>query len=247
MYAATHARTGTRVALKVLSTAPAGHDRFHREVRILETLAGVAGIVRAHGSTATSDGRPVIVMDLLQGRSLKERIASGPLPAHQVVSMGIALATALGAAHRRGVVHRDLKPANILFDARGGPVLADFGIAIAGDRPASTTTSNSLSPPHAPPERFADDSAVDPRLGDVYSLASTLYTALAGAAPFGTSEQGGIAGLIRRVNEDPVPTLERSDVSAGLMSVFGTAMAKEPARRHRSMELLAADLAAVAV
>lgn len=245
VYAATERRTGRRVAVKVLSSTSAARDRLSHEARVLRTLADVEGIVSVDGVTVTADGRAAIVLELLSGGSLKDRLVSGALAPSEVISMGTRLAAALGVAHRRGVVHRDLKPANVMFDAAGRPVIADFGIAVTGDRPASTTTSNSMSPPHAPPERFGEDTAVDPRLGDVYSLASTLYTALDGAPPFGTAQQGGIAGLITRVLGEPVPPLRRRDAPPGLDAVLRRAMAKQPGRRHRSMELLVADLRSV--
>lgn len=106
VYSATESATGSQVALKVLSLSADGSDRFDREVRILQRLAGVAGIVAARRATITADGRPVIAMDLLSGGSLKERLTSGPLPPSEVVSMGITIATALGVAHRRGAVPR---------------------------------------------------------------------------------------------------------------------------------------------
>jgi serine/threonine protein kinase len=242
VFAATDVESGERMAVKVLSFGQDDHARFQRECSILGQLSVVPGIVVVRQATFAEDGRPVIAMDLMTGGSLADRIAEEPMRVVDAVTMGIELAVSLELAHRRGVFHRDLKPANVLFDAEGRPSLADFGIAMVGGQSASTTTSNSLSPPHAPPERLADDDATDPRLGDIYSLGSTLFTALTGSAPFGTASDGGLAGLFRRIVDDPLPPLGRSDPPPELEPVLHRALAKRPGERFQSMDELAAEL-----
>jgi hypothetical protein len=242
VYSATDVDSGRRVALKVLSHPSSDHRRFQRECRILGQLASVDGIVAVLQATFAEDGRPVIAMELLSGGTLADRLAVEPIPALDVLTMGVRLAVALELAHRHGVFHRDIKPANVLFDAEGLPALADFGIALGDGQAASTTTYHSLSPPHSPPERFHEDADADPRLGDVWSLASTLFAALTGSPPFGTSADGGLAGLMVRITQQPVPRLERTDLPDGFESVLDRALRKAPAERYPGMEEFAAAL-----
>lgn len=131
-----HAQTGIRYALK---TVTLGCDlqqrervrlRFRREAELSARLRH-EGILKVH--TGQLDGeRPYLVVDLLTGGSLAERVErGGPLPLQAAVKLGYALSDALRSAHAAGVVHRDLKPENVLFNERGQPVLVDFGLAVS--------------------------------------------------------------------------------------------------------------------
>lgn len=235
---------GRAVALKVLATNQIDDRRFRRECRILASLADTGGIVSVLQATTTADGRPVIVMRLYEGGSLSDRVkAEGPADVGTVIRMGCVLASALGTAHRAGVYHRDVKPDNVLFTRSGDPAIGDFGIAVSPEIGGSSETLGSLSPPHAPPERFSDDRSFDPTAGDIYSLGSTLHYALTGRAPFGTaSDEGGLAALMERVCEDPFPPIERDDVGDDLNGALAMAMAKDPRDRFDSMEGLLAVL-----
>lgn len=238
VYEATDDVLQRKVALKVLKTDTIDDRRFHKECRILASLSEVEGIVSVFQATATLDGRPVIVMRMYLGGTLGGRVRrQGPLGAAEGVKLGAILAAALGTAHLAEIFHRDVKPSNVLFDNSGEPVVSDFGIAVSAVSSGSSETLGSLSPPHAPPERFGDDINTDPVAGDVYSLGSTLYYALAGRCPFGTaSDDGGLAALMDRVVTVELPPIERNDVSAGLNAVLHKAMAKEPRERFDSME-----------
>lgn len=238
VYSALDVRLHRSVALKVLAVAANDQQRFQRECRILGSLSDVPAIVPVLQAGATTDGRPVIVMKLYRGGSLSSLVrTAGPLSPDQIIRMGWELAEALETAHRAGVFHRDVKPDNVLLTAQGAPAIGDFGIATIDDAVSSTETLGSLSPPHAPPERFSEDSLLNPAAGDVYSLGSTLYFALAGRAPFGTSNDvGGLIGLVRRACHDPVPRFERDDVPDDLFRVLERAMAKQPDDRFATME-----------
>src|SRR3954447_12802221 len=200
------------VALKVLEGAydDRSRVRFERECQSMGRLRDEAGIVTVYRATYTADGRPVIVMAYLSGGSLADRVADlGPLPVDTVLAIADTMTHALQAAHDAGIYHRDLKPENILIDRNGRPALTDFGIAKIAGEATSTETTASLTPAHAPPERYkSEGEPEDPVRGDVYSLASTLYTLLAGRPPHGTArDPGGIAGLMDRILYEPVPRL----------------------------------------
>lgn len=245
VYSATQAGIERRVAIKVLDLGDADHHRFERECRTLGSLSGVRGIVPVLQAAYTSTGQPCIVMQLMDGGSLANQLHdTGPLSVDEALANGVVVADALQRAHTAKVFHRDIKPENVLFHD-GEAAVADFGIALVEDLESRSQTIESISPPHAPPERFLDNSS-DPVLGDVYSLGSTLYAALAGRPPFGTAAEGGMAGLIDRVTRQPLPPIERGDVSPELGRVLDVATAKDPAQRYRSMSDFALALRAAA-
>ncbi len=131
-----------------------------------------------------ADGRPWIIMELVDGRSLADVIRDeGPLPRERVARIGISLAYALEAAHRTGIVHRDVKPANVLIGADRRARLTDFGIALSAGDPTLTRTGVLLgSPSYIAPER-ARGEAGGPG-SDIWALGATLFTAVEGGAPY---------------------------------------------------------------
>jgi len=235
VFAAEDEILGRKVALKVLQSA-ADRLRFERECRVLAQLHDVDGIVPVYQATFSASNEPVVVMGLMTGGSLASRIyPEGPLDPTETVELGIRLAGALAEANRRGVVHRDIKPQNVLFDDKGQPAIADFGIAVIDTVVASSMTVAALSPPYSPPERFGDTRQVDWIISDIYSLGATLSFALTGAAPFGTAEQGGIAGLLARIESAPPPDLSHLGLSEAFQTALDRSMAKRPQDRFASM------------
>ena len=101
--------------------------RFQREAKVLASL-NHPNICTVH-DIGEVDGRPFIVMEVVQGTTLQQQLTTGPLPPRQVIDLGMQLADALGAAHAEGVIHRDLKPANVVVNDRGHAKLLDFGLA----------------------------------------------------------------------------------------------------------------------
>lgn len=185
---------GRVVAVKPLLLAPGLSDeqagqarqRAIREGRIAARLQH-PGAVTVY-DVAEDDGRPVLVMEYVPGRSLAELITErGTLPAAEVARIGAQVAAALAAAHAAGIVHRDIKPANILITDDGTAKITDFGIARAmGD---VTVTANGMlvgTPAYLAPE-VARGREPDPT-ADVFSLGATLYTALEGRPPFGDGD-----------------------------------------------------------
>ena len=226
------------VALKVLAvdhTDERVRARFERECRTMGRLRDQRGIVAVYQSAFTSDGRPVIVMAYMPGGSLLDRLRSvGTLSVEEVTTIGVTLSRALQAAHDQGIYHRDIKPENILIDRDGQVALADFGLSTVDDLLTSTRTDASLTPPHAPPERFLATEDANLAAGDIYSLASTLHQLLTGRPPFGTSSDGGLAALINRVISDPPPNIDRPDMTASLTNAILLGLSKNPDDRPLS-------------
>ncbi|MEV6243606.1 serine/threonine-protein kinase [Lentzea sp. NPDC051838] len=186
VYRAHQAQLGRDVAVKIdnrVLVDERDKRRFLREAHAAARLSGHPHVVGVHDAHITAQGTPYMVMELCTGGSLADQLDQrGPLPHEQVRDLGVKLADALAAAHAEGVLHRDIKPGNILVDRYGTPKLADFGLAALLDaQGGSTVTRDALSPSYAPPEAFA--MAEPTPQADVYSLAATLYTLLAGKPP----------------------------------------------------------------
>ncbi len=234
VYSANQTDLGRKVAIKVLNLDVAEESlrrRFQRECSVLGALSGVRGIVGVHQSAFTDDGRPCIVMEYMSQGSLEGYVArSGPLSAPAAANLSCVLGAALATAHERGVIHRDIKPGNILIAQDGEVALGDFGISVISGITNSSQTEASLSPPHAPPELFTGQPA-DGRLADIYSLGSTIYYAYSGAPPFGTAQDGGISGLMERVQSSRLPPIERVDLPDDLSALLERMTAKDPMSR----------------
>ena len=234
VYSANQTDLGRKVAIKVLNLDVAEESlrrRFQRECSVLGALSGVRGIVGVHQSAFTDDGRPCIVMEYMSQGSLEGYVArSGPLSAPAAANLSCVLGAALATAHERGVVHRDIKPGNILIAQDGEVALGDFGISVISGITNSSQTEAALSPPHAPPELFTGQPA-DGRLADIYSLGSTIYYAYSGVPPFGTAQDGGISGLMERVQSSRLPPIERVDLPDNLADLLERMTAKDPMSR----------------
>lgn len=233
VYRANHQRLGRVVALKVLHTDIQGDDdrrRVDRECRVGGRVSGHPNIATVLETGVTADGRPFIASTYYADGSLADRLRTqGPLPAEDVVAIGVKLAATLAYLHSVGVMHRDIKPQNILISEFGEPALADFGVAAIVHGGGATTATGALTPLHAPPESF-DNTAPAPA-GDIFSLGSTLYTLLVGRAPFQGEPGDTVLGFLRRLLEQPVPPMDRPDVPAAVEEALRRAMAKDPAAR----------------
>ncbi|MFJ4689833.1 serine/threonine-protein kinase [Streptomyces sp. NPDC088766] len=199
VWRATDHLLGRRVAVKELvqddslsaEEARARRDRTLREARAVAQLSH-PHIIVVH-DVVVEDERPYIVMELIEGGSLADRIAErGPIDPREAARIGADLLGALRAAHAAGVLHRDIKPANVLVDsATGRAVLTDFGIAqVAGATTLTETGSFVGSPEYTAPERMSGE-----RTGpasDLWSLGALLCTALSGESPFRRDSLGGI-------------------------------------------------------
>lgn len=229
VYSARQTKLGRQVAVKVLTadvSSPSDRRAFERECQALGLLAHHPNIVTVYNEAFTADGRPCIVMELY-GRNYRERLdETGPLPAEEVLSLGVKISGALHAAHLDGVLHRDLKPHNIFLSSYGEPALGDFGISTVDDE-RSISAASGLSVAYAAPEVLEDASATV--ASDVYSLAATLFHLVEGSAPFASKQ---MRATVRRILTEDAPALTRSDSPAELSQVLRRALAKEPSDRY---------------
>ena len=226
---------GRQVAVKILGriTDDSARRRFDRERRAMGTLSGHPTIGIVYTSGFTKNQEPYIVMEMIRGGSLADRLeADGPLAAADVIELGATLAEALHHAHAGGVLHLDLKPENILMSRFGMPKIVDFGIAALVNDESSTSTIRA-TPAYADPEVLSGHPGTEQ--SDVYGLAATLFTLLDGAAPY-SHGPSGLYQVMNRVALDPVPTIERDDVSRDLAALLHRAMAKTAVDRPQSME-----------
>jgi hypothetical protein len=221
------------------------YERTLREARAAAAIQHPA-VVQVY-DVVTEGGRPWIVMELLDARSLADMvIEDGPVAPRAVAKIGIALLGALEVAHALGVLHRDVKPANVLICSDGRCVLTDFGVAKLSTDVQLTTPGMVLGSPHfISPERAMGQDFGPP--SDLFSLGVTLYTAVEGRPPF---DRGDPIETMHAVVEDPPAPPQRS---GPLTQVLMGLLEKDPARRldvhtARTMlrELLAGPLTSVA-
>jgi tetratricopeptide (TPR) repeat protein/tRNA A-37 threonylcarbamoyl transferase component Bud32 len=215
-------------------------SRFLREARHVARLRHPA-IVPVH-EAGRIDGVCFLVSNYIEGTTLAERLARGPIPARDAAGIVARMADALDHAHGQGIIHRDIKPSNILLDPVGNPHLTDFGLARCVVDSATLSTDGKIrgTPAYLSPEQAQGDGGqVDVR-SDLYSLGVVLYELLTGEVPF----RGSLRMVLMQVlEEDPRPP-RRSDESIprDLETICLKAMAKEPARRYPTAAALAADL-----
>jgi serine/threonine protein kinase len=152
---------------------------------------------------AEDDGRPWIIMELVQARSLRDVLEQdGPLDPPAAARIGLQVLAALRSAHALGIMHRDVKPGNVLIEADGRAVLADFGIARAEDGTATTASGVLVgSPSYIAPERAQGERGGPP--SDLWSLGATLYAAVEGRPPY--DRAGALATLMAVVSDPPDP------------------------------------------
>lgn len=228
------------VAVKVLLASALGdeiRERFRAEADLMATLSHHPSIVTVYQADVAQDGRPYLVMEYCSRAGLGERYRTERMTVAEVLRIGVRLASAVETAHRAGILHRDIKPANVLITDFGWPALTDFGIAAT-----TATAAVGMSIPWSPPELLQEDPHGDVR-SDVYSLAATVYSLLAGRSPY--ELPGGpntAADLVSRIERASLPPTGRVDVPASLEAVLARAMDRDPARRYHSALALARAL-----
>lgn len=236
-------RPRRRVAIKVLLpqwSDGTTREAFAAEADLMAAVSSHPSIVTIFDSDVTDDGRLYLAMEYCSRPNLSARYKKERLGIAETLRIGVQIAGAVETAHRSGIVHRDIKPANILVTDYGHPALTDFGISATIEQ--SEAGADGMSVPWSPPENLT----ATPRSGvtsDVWSLAATIYTLLAGRSPF--EVPGGVntqRALIERITHDPLPPIGRGDVPASLERVLAVAMAKSPGMRYPTVLELAREL-----
>jgi non-specific serine/threonine protein kinase len=190
------------------------------------------------------EGRMFIVMTYINGQSLKERIALGPIKVAEALDISTQVAEGLWAAHEKGIIHRDIKPANIMLPEKGPAKIMDFGLAKlvwAADLTKTAGTMGTLA--YMSPEQARGD-AVDHRT-DIWSFGVVMYEMLAGQLPFRGEETQGVVYSI--LNKDPERlSVLCPDVPRHIEQAVAKALVKDPVRRYQSIQEFLKDLKAPA-
>ena len=233
VYLALDTATDRQVALKVLAPhLPRQGDllaRFQREIKLAVQLEH-PHIVPIFDVGVEGD-QPYIVLRLLTGGSLADRIEQGPMGVRSALAVLKQVASALDAAHRLKIIHRDVKPSNILFDQNGSAYLSDFGIAKAIDAVATPVTSWAVgTPAFMSPEQLRGQ-AIDART-DEYALGIVTFVMLTGRLPY----EGTTAHVITQQLIEQLPDIQRFNpqLPVSIQAVLERATAKDPALRFAS-------------
>lgn len=247
VYEANDPRFDRIVALKVLPREfmhdPEFRGRFIREAKTIAALEHPA-IVPVY-DFGEEDGQPFLVMRIMRGGTLTERMLAGPIPIEETAQIFKRVGSALDRAHSMGIVHRDMKPSNILFDEFGEAYLADFGIVQVTASEDALTASGSLvgTPAYMSPEQVYGDKKLDGR-SDIYALGVILFQMLTGTPPYTADTP---ARMMMKHVMDPVPQVlqMRPDLPDELDTIIHKAMAKERDERFSTASDLSSALTAV--
>jgi NAD(P) transhydrogenase len=250
VFSARDMRLDRPVAIKVLSDQSAGdpdiRERFEREARAVAALAH-PGIV-AIFEMPIVDGRVCLVLELLDGESLRVRLDRGPLPRHQALDVTRQIAEALEAAHDKGIVHRDLKPENVFLTSSGRVKLLDFGIAqwkpIGQPKPAAPTIASTVpgailgTPGYLAPEQLRGDE-VTPQ-ADLFSLGCIVLEMLTGKRAFIRETAADTLSAV--LTDSPAGLADMAQVASPALTQIVTRLLEKPiqARYRSSLELLEA-------
>jgi serine/threonine-protein kinase len=241
VYRAHDNRLARDIALKFLplhvAEEPDAARRFLVEARAAAALSH-PNVCTVYEIGEAEDGHPFISMALYAGETLKPRLRRGPLPQREAATIARELASALAAAHARGIVHRDVKPGNVMLAVDGLARLLDFGLAQVGDASSSGNGATPGTISYMSPEQ-ARGVVLDHR-SDLWSLGVVLHEMLAGARPF---VGGGDRIVSQRILHD-APTPLDSSVSEGLRRIVERLLRKTREERYHDAATLEADLAA---
>jgi len=245
VYLARDTRLERSVAIKLLPTKSAGDGslrrRFLNEARAASAL-NHANIVALYDICA-HDHIDFLVMEFVEGKTLRDLIANGPLSFEQLAAIGSQVASALSAAHAAGIVHRDIKPSNIMVTQSQQAKVLDFGIAKMTHSGAETNLTGTGemvgTVAYMSPEQTMGEE-IDFR-SDIFSLGSVLYEASTGRQPFHAENMFGLMHEIVTKNPEP-PSKHRPELQPEFVRLVMRCLAKEPGQRPESAQELATDL-----
>jgi serine/threonine protein kinase len=251
VYVGVH-RIGRRDALKILHSEAAKSKevclRFEREAQAVNRFRH-PGAVEIRDIDVTEDGAPFLVMELLVGESLAERMArAGKLPVNDVVIHAEQTLDVLAAAHEQGIIHRDIKPANLFLTNEGRLKVLDFGLArmheVSFEDGLFTKEGTTLgTTPYMPPEQ-ARGRPIDER-ADVFAVGATMFRLLTGRY---LHDASGAFDLLMKMGRDPAPKLASvaPDLPADLCAVVDRALAFDREQRYRDARAMLEDVRSVA-
>lgn len=254
VYLAEDIHLGRRVAIKFLSTTTKEYRaRFLREARAVSALTH-PNIATVYDYGETAEGKPYIVMELIEGEPLNEKLREGSLTLPEAVRIVSYIAEALGEAHRRGVVHRDVKPSNVVITERGQVKVVDFGLvkqiseqnALGADPnqktlPSTRTRSDVIvgTPLYLSPEQ-ATGKAIDGR-SDLFALGVVLYECITGQSAFGGGSVIEIGAQVIHVTPT-LPSQLNDRIPPELDRITMKAIEKKAEARHQTADELIEDL-----
>jgi serine/threonine protein kinase len=225
-----------QVAVKVMLSEVVNdqvRQMFQAEANVMAQLSSHPSIITVYQASISSDGRPYLVMELCSS-ALSARYRSERIPVPEVLRIAVKIGSAMETAHRAGFLHRDIKPSNILMTAYGNPVLADFGIAatVTGAQDQETV---GLSIPWSAPEVLVDETPGTVQ-SEIWSLAATVYSLLAGRSPFEIpGDSNSSNDLMSRISRAKPQPIAREDVPTSLEKLLASAMSRNPRDRPASV------------
>ena len=233
---------GRTVAIKVLAhgSSLASDARFIRESKAAARLDH-PNLVKVYSAGRAPDGRPYLVMPLIEGESLRDRLHRGSIPINETAEIIQQVAQGLAAAHEAGLFHRDVKPANILLDRKDGLAkLTDFGL-VRSDTDETLTQHDMIcgTPHYMSPEQAVEPETRDKR-SDIYSLGIVLYECLTGGTPF----RGRPLEILEQhqKNEPIAPSRLNHQIPRDLETICLKCLAKDPRQRYETASELGRDL-----
>ena len=245
VYKARQIKLHRLVALKmILAGQLAGPEhvvRFYNEAEAAAQLdhPGIVPIFEV----GLHEGQHFFSMGFVDGQSLAQRVARGPLPHCEAAQLVFEVAQAVQYAHEKGVIHRDLKPGNILLDMAGKPRVTDFGLAKLTEHKTDLTGTGQVlgTPSYMPPEQASGKANQIGQPADVYALGAVLYCLVTGRPPFQAAS--AVDTLMQVIKQDPVPIRQlNSEVPLDLETIALKCLEKEIPRRYGSARLLADEL-----